>query len=527
MSFESQFKKLKVLGQGGYGKVLLVERLSDGKQFAAKTFGPDPDYNEINILASFEHPNLLHLEDIVLSSSGEMYIILPLADSELTKYIRTISTLISKYNKFERTVEVMYQIISAVALLNQFGYFHCDIKPQNVLMFGDKPVLADFSLTRGDSNKYVEDLACGTITYKDYQTLGVEYDLNHVKTKVDISRFKSEKANYFQTDVFSLGLLMFNMYYGFDLIDYDMGDREHIAQEYLDLESRIQKRIDDLELAQSQGKKLTLIGNPIVEDLKILKCVQQCTKFSNQDRIKNAAEILKCDLFVDKVMSQPIPGTMVANYLPTKNWCQELSTSGRPMSGIIKITINWCLEVFNTHPSKLFLLTYTVFETLLYRSLEFNLDTKKIQLYACAAMYLAMCVTTEIPIKLNKLAYVSGGAFTINELDAAISDFVVRVKGVIRIPTIYDVTMNAAEIIWWIHKVSQNCEVIEKTPQEMHVEYGIAEAANQDLFNLRIPKYAVVSMKKPTANQPIYKIQYYASEEDYKNGQLTQVSLKL
>jgi hypothetical protein len=56
--FEDKYKAEKLLGRGAYGKVTRVQSLEDGLQYADKQYLHDePDYNEINIASSFDHPN--------------------------------------------------------------------------------------------------------------------------------------------------------------------------------------------------------------------------------------------------------------------------------------------------------------------------------------------------------------------------------------------------------------------------------------------------------------------------------------
>ena len=392
-------------------------------------------------------------------------------------------------------------------------------------MFGDRPVVADFSLTRGGSNSLIEDLACGTITYKDYQTIGASHSMDDLKkiakfSTQDILKFKDEKPNFFQTDVFSLGAIMYEMYFNDDLISY-YASEEKIYRQYVELESEIMHKITTRETDIASGKIKSSRGTKLEDDVKVLRCVLECVRHKLSDRIQHVVDILKCDVFADKVMSQPIPGRMVANYLPTKNWCGEVTSDiNKPLAKITKILVNWCTEVLNhgRYGAKhKFLLTYVVFLTLFYRTYEINRDSSRVQLYGCIALYLAVAVTTEIPMHIDFLVDTSSGAFSKREFEMTLKEFVVTIKGVIRVPSIYDVTENATEIAWWITKALDDCKVIEQSPVELHNEYAELEAKNQKLFQVRIPKNLVKSFMCNPLTQK-YKLVYYKSLDQYKDG---------
>ena len=65
-SYDSQYQEGKLLGKGAFGAVYLATHRQKNKQYVAKKmeFEPTPDglikcLNEVKLLASMEHPNIV------------------------------------------------------------------------------------------------------------------------------------------------------------------------------------------------------------------------------------------------------------------------------------------------------------------------------------------------------------------------------------------------------------------------------------------------------------------------------------
>jgi hypothetical protein len=224
---------------------------------------------------------------------------------------------------------------------------------------------------------------------------------------------------------------------------------------------------------------------------------------------------------------------MVVNNIPTKNWCAEPSsivadnsgiTNGQKVKDIIKLMFTNVIRKSFNEPKK-FLLMYTVFLTLCYRLFE----TQKALRDFFAALYLASDVSSEERADLKyfqKFFRIAGGSFTITEIQNSIKDVAIRIKGVIRIPSIYDVTENGIEILWWIHKVSEDCTYLEKSPQECHDKYAQIEA-EQDLFKNRIDKNLIMDVEVNPYNPYTYILSYYEKYEDYQqDNPLKEIQVK-
>jgi len=140
------YRKEILLGEGTYGKVWLVEK--EGKYYALKeTIFNEIEDNlaEIYIAMENRHPNLIRGEDFFFTQISPMNytlsLVLELAEQNLHDFLRE--------NLQEDTkVRLFYELLSAVHFLHKSHFYHCDIKPDNILIREGVVKLADFSLTR-------------------------------------------------------------------------------------------------------------------------------------------------------------------------------------------------------------------------------------------------------------------------------------------------------------------------------------------------------------------------------------------
>lgn len=135
---------LENLGEGSYGTVTKCKW--NGRLFAMKKIKDDDlgmvSVQEIDIMRSLNHPNILHAEKIYVDTDSTS-IFMELADGPLHRY--PIETM-------EHLQYIGFQMIQALAFMETMGVIHGDIKTNNFLFFNDdenmdlKVKLADFSL---------------------------------------------------------------------------------------------------------------------------------------------------------------------------------------------------------------------------------------------------------------------------------------------------------------------------------------------------------------------------------------------
>ena len=141
-SFATSYSPLKKLGEGGYGTVWLVSRLSDGALYAAKIIKDEkckrktwckqrnawiPD--EIMLSENLKHQNLLDLHEIYFEQNCWIILMEYLSDFvDLFEYIGD--------KKPMSTDDIRHLMIQAVDVCNYLickGIDHRDIKDENIL----------------------------------------------------------------------------------------------------------------------------------------------------------------------------------------------------------------------------------------------------------------------------------------------------------------------------------------------------------------------------------------------------------
>jgi len=142
------------LGTGGMGAVFLAER-ADGEfkhQTALKLIkrGMDSDavlrrfFNERQILASLEHPNIARLIDGGTTSDG-----LPFFVMEYVEGTTILEFAETKNLNLEERLNLFREVCAAVSFAHQNLVIHRDLKPSNILITNDGKVkLLDFGIAK-------------------------------------------------------------------------------------------------------------------------------------------------------------------------------------------------------------------------------------------------------------------------------------------------------------------------------------------------------------------------------------------
>jgi len=141
---------------------------------------------EVRLTAKLDHPNILPIKDA--GFIDEKFVIAsPLGELTLTDRLQ-------KRLSAARMLDFTEQMIAAVAHAHKAGVIHCDIKPDNFLLFAnDRLRLADFGIAKA-ARHTLRASGSGTIGYvAPEQAMG-----------------KASKGS----DVFSLGVVIYRMFAG-------------------------------------------------------------------------------------------------------------------------------------------------------------------------------------------------------------------------------------------------------------------------------------------------------------------------
>ena len=199
-----QYEVMREIGRGGMATVYLATERRHGRSVALKvmhpeltaSIGADRFEREVRIAAGLTHPNILPLFDSG-EAGGFLFYAMPFVEGE------------SLRRRLERTHElpiadaiaIARGVADALGHAHARGFIHRDVKPENILLAGNHPLLADFGIAR----------ALGASTSGDVTQSG------HV---VGSPRYMSpeqasaDKLIDGRSDLYSLGCVLFEMLVG-------------------------------------------------------------------------------------------------------------------------------------------------------------------------------------------------------------------------------------------------------------------------------------------------------------------------
>lgn len=150
-----------MIGQGGFAEVSLIS-FPDGSQAARKKFHPnqaqplgpaeiehikDRFKREVIILSSINHPNVVKVLVSEIHLEPPAYI-MPLADATLAQDLMAI-----RGNPIQDRIKVFMDILAGLEAIHDLSIYHRDLKPQNILRFGNDYAISDFGLISLDKSQ--------------------------------------------------------------------------------------------------------------------------------------------------------------------------------------------------------------------------------------------------------------------------------------------------------------------------------------------------------------------------------------
>ncbi|MFN0178385.1 MAG: serine/threonine-protein kinase [Gemmatimonadales bacterium] len=193
------------IGRGGMATVFRAVDVKSGASVAvkvlrfelARAIGPQRFLREIEIVARLDHPNVVPMLD-----SGEVdghpFYVMPVVEGE------SLAARIGREGALpiEATVGIGAQVAKALAYAHSQGIIHRDVKPANILLDGERAVVADFGLARAversvDGSPLTSSgLALGTPTYMSPEQAAGTSNLTE------------------RTDVYAFGCVLYHMLVG-------------------------------------------------------------------------------------------------------------------------------------------------------------------------------------------------------------------------------------------------------------------------------------------------------------------------
>lgn len=202
------FKIIDDIDEGAFGIVQKARSLKTGETVAIKrmkkrytSWEECMNLREIRSLRKLKHPNIIKLKE-VFKLENELYMVFDYADRNLLRMYSEDFKSKNRQMPEETVKSIMQQIVKGLAHMHKNGYFHRDMKPENILISKEGKVkLADFGLAREirSSPPYTDYVS--TRWYRAPEIL-----------------LKSPNYNS-PVDIFALGCIMAELFIGKPLFD--------------------------------------------------------------------------------------------------------------------------------------------------------------------------------------------------------------------------------------------------------------------------------------------------------------------
>ncbi|KAJ3415459.1 hypothetical protein HDV05_004901 [Chytridiales sp. JEL 0842] len=149
-----KFKIVKQLGDGSFGVVLQAVNKQTGELVAIKrmkkkffTWDECTQLREVKSLAKLNnHINIIKLKEVIRDhTTDELNFVFEFMDGNLYQQMRDREGKMYKEDEVKRW---MFQVFLGLSHMHKHGFFHRDMKPENLLMKGDVLKIADFGLAR-------------------------------------------------------------------------------------------------------------------------------------------------------------------------------------------------------------------------------------------------------------------------------------------------------------------------------------------------------------------------------------------
>ena len=206
-AFTGRYEIERELGAGGMATVFLA-RDPGGNTVALKllhpelasTVGGDRFRREIRVAARLQHPSILTVLD-----SGVESVALPGGSLELLWFTMPFVEGENAWDRLERSgplsasevVRIGLAVADALAFAHGQGVVHRDIKPDNILLEGDRVLVADFGVARAVSEVQEKltatGMVVGTPTYMSPEQASGEREIDG------------------RTDIFALGCVLYEL----------------------------------------------------------------------------------------------------------------------------------------------------------------------------------------------------------------------------------------------------------------------------------------------------------------------------
>ncbi|XP_035270091.1 serine/threonine-protein kinase MAK isoform X3 [Anguilla anguilla] len=148
----NRYTTLKQLGDGTYGSVLMGKSNESGELVAIKrmkrkfySWEECMNLREVKSLKKLNHANVVKLKEVI-RENDHLYFVFEYMKENLYQLMKDRENKLFSEHEIRN---IMFQVLSGLAFVHKHGFFHRDMKPENLLCMGPELVkIADFGLAR-------------------------------------------------------------------------------------------------------------------------------------------------------------------------------------------------------------------------------------------------------------------------------------------------------------------------------------------------------------------------------------------
>ena len=190
-----KYRVVRKLAEGGFAVVYKAYDTVEGVDVALKVphkhlidaESMEDFRKEVRLTAKLDHPNILHIKNAMFID-GMFVIAYPLGTGTLQERLGRRQTL-------KATLDLTEQILEALAFAHRSKVIHCDVKPENFILFPNGRIrLTDFGIAKFTHRTILQGSGSGTVGY--------------------VAPEQAMGKPSFRSDVFSAGLILYQMLTG-------------------------------------------------------------------------------------------------------------------------------------------------------------------------------------------------------------------------------------------------------------------------------------------------------------------------
>lgn len=190
---QDKYEVQELIAEGGMSRVYKGVCTKTGNDVAIKIFKTEfldvPQAvegfkQEARAAAMLHHPNLMHAIDVGKIGKFRYIVSDYVPGIELKTMLGDLS--------IEQSVEIIKKVLAGIGYAHNRGVVHQDLKPNNILMDGDRPVIIDFGIAKMPEETEKGDCVLATVDY-----FSPEQAMNeHVDAR---------------SDIYSIGVMLYEM----------------------------------------------------------------------------------------------------------------------------------------------------------------------------------------------------------------------------------------------------------------------------------------------------------------------------